>query len=334
MPIREGASMKVWYDALTGKHMRYGVAIAHHLRSRGHEVLITTRNHPDTLGVAEFLEEKVTAIGQYNPETLMTRLKSGVTRQLELCRIFEKQDFDVAISHGSADLCRVAFGLGKPVVTTVDTPYAYAVHKLTLPLSKYIVKSSAIANETLDKYIVDGEVVNFDSVDEVAWIKGFKPKVNYSYKKPLVVIRPLEDKAVYAEKSVDILKLAEKLSRKATVVYLDRYRRSPLKGLIVPDGFVDSASLVAQADLFIGVGGTITREAALQGTPAIVLNVFEKQEVNDFLVDRGFPIVKTDICGAEALAEDLLGEKFDVSRLLSKLESPVDTIARLVEAKS
>jgi uncharacterized protein len=323
--------MKVWYDALTGKHMRYGIAIARHLRNRGHEVLITTRKHPDTLGVAEFLGEKVIPIGQYNPDSLLTRLESGVNRQLQMCKIFEKQDFDIAVSHGSADLCRVAFGLGKPVITTVDTPYAYAVHKLTLPLSKYIVKSIAIADETLSKYVVDGEIVNFKSVDEVAWVKDFKPSKEYGFGKPLIVVRPLEDKAVYAQKALDIAKLVQNLSKTAKIVYLDRYSREPLKNLIVPTGFVDSANLVAQADLFIGVGGTITREAALQGTPAIVLNVFEKQEVNDFLNDKGFPIFKTEICDAQAVAEDLMGEKFDVKAKLAALENPLDVIASLIE---
>jgi uncharacterized protein len=323
--------MKVWYDALTGKHMRYGVAIANHLRSRGHQVFITTRKHPDTLGVAEFLGEKALAIGQYKPESLLSRLESGVERQLEMCKIFEKQDFDVAVSHGSADLCRVAFGMGKPVITTVDTPYAFAVHKLTLPLSRFIVKSSSIANETLDKYVVDGEVVNFDSVDEVAWIKGFEPKKKYDFGKPLIVIRPLEEKAAYAQKGLDIAGLARKLSEKATVVYLDRYMREAKKNLVVPKNFVDSATLVSQADLFIGVGGTITREAALQGTPAIVINAFDKQEVNDFLVERGFPIFKTEFAGAEKLAERLLGEKFDVKEKLAKLENPLDVITQLIE---
>ncbi|MCW4024586.1 MAG: DUF354 domain-containing protein [Candidatus Bathyarchaeota archaeon] len=323
--------MKVWYDALTGKHMRYGVAIARHLRSRGHQVFITTRKHPDTTTMAEFLKEEVRAFGEYNPESLMSRLESGVLRQVEMCKIFKNQEFDVAISHGSADLCRVAFGLGKPVITTVDTPYAYAVHKLTLPLSKYIVKSSSIADDAVERYVSDGAIVDFDSVDEVAWIQGFKPAVDYGFGRPLVVIRPLEDKAIYAQKQMDILQLTKNLSKIARVVYLDRYRRDNIEDLIVPQGFVDSASLVAQADLFIGVGGTITREAALQGTPAIVLNAFEKQEVNDYLMEGGFPIFKSEISGAQALAEKLLGQRFDVKEKLAGLQNPLDVIADLVE---
>ncbi len=245
--------------------------------------------------------------------------------------MFEKEQPDVAISHGSADLCRVAFGLGKPVITTLDTPYADAVHRLTLPLSRYVVLSKSIAAETLQKYNVDAENVCFDGVDEVAWVKDFKPQVKYDFGKPLIVVRQLEEKAVYTQNAVDMVALAQGLTRLGTVVFLSRYQRKPVKGLVVPKGFVDSVSLAAQADLFIGVGGTITREAALQGTPAIILNVFQKQEPNDFLIQKGFPIFKAEFSEVPELAEKLVGKKVNVKPLLKKLEDPVDTIEKLVD---
>jgi len=136
--------MKIWYDACTGKHVRYGTATARRLKSMKHEVLLTTRKHPDTLAVARFLNEKFTIIGKYDPESLLTRLEEGLRRQLQFCKLFQKDPFDVAVSHGSVDECRVAFGLGKPVITTVDTPYADAVHRLTLPLTNKIFASNAI----------------------------------------------------------------------------------------------------------------------------------------------------------------------------------------------
>ena len=40
-----------------------------------------------------------------------------------------------------------------------------------------------------------------------------------------------------------------------------------LPGVILPGTAVDSRSLLAAADLFIGAGGTMTREAALLGVP-------------------------------------------------------------------
>lgn len=323
--------MRVWYDACTGKHVRYGVAVANRLRALGHDVMLTTRKHPDTLPLAGFLNENFIVVGKYNPKSLLARLKEGTRRQLRFCRIFEKETPKVAISHGSVDLCRVAFGLGANVITTVDTPYADAVQRLTLPLADYVVVSKAIPKERLQIYGVRGEIVSFNGVDELAWIKDFEPKVQYDFGKPLIVVRQLEEKAVYPKKTVNMISLAKKLTELGKVVFLSRYHRKTVSGLIVPKEFVDSASLVAQADLFVGAGGTITREAALQGTPTIVVKAFQQQPVNDFLMQMGFPMVKVDSLDVLKTAEALLGKKRDVRQLLDKLENPVDIIADIVE---
>jgi len=56
--------MRIWYDACTGKHVRYGVAIAKRLREMGHEVVLTTRKHPDTVPLAKFLNEDFIVVGR------------------------------------------------------------------------------------------------------------------------------------------------------------------------------------------------------------------------------------------------------------------------------
>ncbi|MGC8999202.1 MAG: DUF354 domain-containing protein, partial [Candidatus Bathyarchaeia archaeon] len=298
--------MRVWYDACTGKHVRYGVAIARRLREMGHEIILTTRKHPDTIPLAKLLDEEFIVVGKYNPKSLLSRLKEGVRRQLLFCKIFGENAPDVAISHGSVDQIRVAFGLKIPTITTLDTPYADAVHRLTLPLTDYIVVSKAIPERVLQKYNVEGEIIRFDGVDEVAWIKGFKPLMKYDFGKPLIVVREMEERAVYVKRRFSSVTLAKKLTRLGNVVFLPRYRRRIIKDVVVPKEFVDSASLVAQADLFVGAGGTITREAALQGTPAIVVDVFKEQYVNDYLAGKGFPIFKVDRSSVVEVAGKLL----------------------------
>jgi hypothetical protein len=323
--------MKVWYDTGTGKQVRYAVAIARRLRSDGHQVTLTTRKHPDTLPLAEFLEEEFIVTGRYNPTSLMTRLRDSIRRQRFFCKIFDQNPQDVAISHGSVDQCRVAFGLGIPIISTVDTPYAEAVHRLTLTLSDYIVASKAIPKRILQPYNVGGQIESFDGVDEVAWIKNFKPKTKFDFGRPLIVVRQVEEKAVYTKEKLDLLPLAKKLTRHGKVVFLSRYTRKPIKDLIVPKGFVDSVSLLAQADLFIGVGGTSTREAALQGVPAIIVNLFRTQHVNEFLAKKGFPIFRVEPADALRNAEKLLGKKYDVKHLLAQLENPLDVISNIVK---
>jgi len=330
MAFFEDGKINVWYDAFTGKQVRYGAAIAKHLRNSGKNVLLTTRKHPDTLSLAEFLKEEIIVVGRYDPTSLLTRLREGVKRELLFCDMFGKIAPNVAISHGSVDLCRVAFGLGIPLIVTFDTPYSVIPHRLMLPLAKYVVASKAIPKRFIDKYAIEAEIVDFNGIDEVAWIQGFVPTVRYDLGKPLIVVRELEEKAIYTQDSLDMLGLSRKLTRLGKVVFLSRYERRKSKNLIVPDKFVDSASLVSQADLFIGMGGTITREAALLGTPSILIDLFPGQFVNDFLIEKGFPIFRTKPEGVYDLAEKLLGRRYDTTQMLNDLENPVNVIASII----
>lgn len=323
--------MRVWYDACTGKHVRYGVAVAKRLRSLGCEVVLTTRKHPDTLPLAEMLGETFITVGRYSPVSLSARLKESLRRQLRFFRMFEREPPDYAVSHGSVELCRVAFGLGVPIVSTADSPHATAANRLALPLVDFLVVSKAFPKRLYEKYCVK-RIFWFEGVDEVAWIKGFKPKPP-EYESPFIVVRQIETRASYLKGKRDVTEeLARRLVRFGKVIFLPRYDKRKRKGLIVPRKFVDSASLVAHASLVVSGGGTMAREAALQGTPSIVVPVVGRSYVNDYLSKRGFPLftVKSE---SEVLkyAENYMDVKEDVKESLAKLENPVDTIEKLIK---
>jgi len=90
--------------------MRYGTAIARQLRKAGHEVILTTREHPDTLALAEALGEEPIIVGRYDPSSLFSRLKESTRRMLEFAEMFKESRPDFAIAHQSVELCRTAFG--------------------------------------------------------------------------------------------------------------------------------------------------------------------------------------------------------------------------------
>ena len=54
--------------------------------------------------------------------------------------------------------------------------------------------------------------------------------------------------------------------------------------------FEDSANLIANAELVVSYGGTISREAALQGVPSIAISNMAKTYVNTYVVKKGFPL--------------------------------------------
>jgi predicted glycosyltransferase len=321
--------MKVWYDACTGKHTRYGTAIGKELRKRGHEFIFTTREHPDTLPLMKILGEKPVIVGKYNPSTLTSRLEESAERIIEFAKLFEKNKPDVAVAHQSVELCRVAFGLGIPIILTADTPHALAVNRLTIPFAHTVVVSEALPKSFTKTYAAQ-RVVSFRGVDEVAWIHDFKP-AKIKTKKPLIVLRQIETKAAYAKGKTDSAKtLSEQLAELGEVHLLERYNGAGAEYTEKPL-FEDSASLVGNADLVVSYGGTISREAALQGTPSIAIGDMAKTPVNTYIAKKGFPLYITRENKALQLAKQYLGKKIDVTSKLASLENPVEVIAKIID---
>ena len=79
------------------------------------------------------------------------------------------------------------------------------------------------------------------------------------------------------------------------VVVLPRHpeQRRALEALdlprcVIPRAAIDTRSLMSQADLMIGAGGTMTREAALMGVPTLSLFAGRRPAVDRWLEERGF----------------------------------------------
>ena len=333
--------MRAWLDACTGKHIRYATAVARALRARGHEVVLTTREHPDTLALARALGEDFKPVGRYAPGSMVDKLRESVKRELALSRMFsdEARRPDVAICHQSVELCRVAFGLGIPIICTSDTPHAEAVGRLTIPLSDVLVISEALPRAPYEA-MGARRIEVFKGVDEVAWVgkPGLTaPRESLSWleelDRPIIVVREEEHGAAYARGKGLMIEVARALRFLGTVIFLPRYGRPPglPNGVVVPGGFIDGVLLAREADLVIGVGGTLCREAALQGTPALVVPYVGHIHVNDYLAKKGFPIMEVGLEELPAKAREFLGRKEDVKPLLKGLEDPVGLIARLAE---
>ncbi len=312
--------MKIWYDACTGKHIRYGSAIVKRFRSAGHEVIFTTRKHPDTLALAQAIGEEPIVVGKYDPTSLNSRLEESAARILQFSRMFKNNPPDLAIAHQSVELCRTAFGLGIPLILTADTPHAYAVNKLTLPFADTLVISEALPKRFLKSYCLKN-VIRFKGVDEVAWIKDLKSQRNPESERPLIVLRELETRAAYAAGTVDTtMEIARKLAPLGDIAILKRYSGQ--------EKFVDSALIAGQADLVISAGGTLAREAALQGIPSIVVSEMGRTYVNAYLARKGFPILMSTVEKITSLAKKYLRKRVDVRSRLTEFDNPVDVIEK------
>ena len=294
-------------------------------------MILTTREHPDTINVMKTLGERAEIVGKYDPASLATRLRASIERGLQFYGMFKDDKPQVAISHGSVELCRIAFGLGIQNICTGDTTYAKA-NRLIVPLADTLIISKAIPKRIYRRYGAKN-IVQFDGVDEVAWVRPLKREESERYEHPLVVVRQSEFKASYM-KGIDVtVDIAKKLTSFGNVLFLPRYKKEKIEGLTVPEGFVDSLLLVREADLVVSVGGTIAREAALQGTPSIVVPILGWGYVNDYVSTKGFPLFKVEPSDVLNYAKKYIGKHMDVSEMLAELENPVGVIERIINGK-
>ena len=321
--------MRIWYDACTGKHMRYGSAISQRLRKKGHKIIFTTRKHPDTIPLAQILGEKPVIVGEYKPSSLADRLEESSRRVLEFSKMFRDNPPDIAIAHQSVELCRTAFGLGIPIILTADTPHAIAVNRLTIPFASTVVASKALPSKFLKEQGAK-KVIYFDGVDEVAWIKDPRPEPEFQLKKPVIIVRQIESKAVYAKNRIDHSnKIIKQLESLGNVQFIQRYKTE--REYSNKERFVDSANLVSYADLVISAGGTLAREAALRGVPSLVISEIGKTYVNEYLAKRGFPIFFIKPQKTLYYAKKYIGKRVDVSVKIQNMENPVDKIEKIVQ---
>jgi predicted glycosyltransferase len=149
----------------------------------------------------------------------------------------------------------------------------------------------------------------------------------------------MESKASYALGKVDFTeKLANKLGKLGKIFFLPRYGAGKDKGPLTSKSFIDTADLVGSADLVVGVGGTIGREAALQGIPSIVVSARTRElrgrtYVNEFLSKKGFPLFIRPVTDVLATAKKHIGTKWNVRKEILQLENPALLIERIVQKK-
>lgn len=338
--------MKVWIDVVHPKGAWIVNSLIPHLK--GTSAVITARRGLQTTEVLDMLGLPYEAIGQYGG-SLKEKFVSYARRSLALIDFLEKDGVpDVLYAHGSVEATRLAFGLGIPIVHANDTLINTPVLKLTVPLLDRLVAPRCIRREWWTKFgIATDKISQYDGVEEAAYVKRhdrqealkmLKAQMGHVPER-FVVMRGIETKASYVQSDGDRLRLlAEKIARKAQVVYLPRYDEEKrwfkdVEGVHVLEKVVNGPLLMGFCDLVVSSGGTMAREAALLGTPVVSLYIHDP--ISKYLKKRGFPFYYVpDLGKAYQFAVKVLdqhqGYRSDTSGLLKKLESPLPYITRAI----
>ena len=279
--------MRVWIDLANSPHVATFEPVVERLRHTGNEVVLTAREHAQTLPLARqaFGEHGVAVVGGESPPGRVAKGTSIAKRAAALRRHALSIRPDVALSHGSYAQLLAARSVGVPGVTMMDYEFQPANH-LSFRLAQRVVVPESFPAERLRRCGArERKVLRFPGFKEELYLGRFEPnsvvldELGLDGDRVIVVLRPPPEGALYHRMGNDHFdQVLDEAARREDlqIVVLPRFREQEARyigrpGVIVPAHPVDGRSLLAHADLMIGAGGTMNREAALLGTPTYTM---------------------------------------------------------------
>jgi predicted glycosyltransferase len=182
--------------------------------------------------------------------------------------------------------------------------------------ASHTIVPSAFATETLTKWEADPNTIHtFDGYKEDIYVATFEPDPNYTENLPFeeyIVIRPEALTAAYVEADTIVPNLlANVVERGLNVVYLPRgrgdetyARRYPQERVYTPERALHGLQLAWHSRCVLTGSGTMAREAACMGKPAVSFFPSPLLSVDRELVSNGRLYHSRD---PDAIVDYLLG---------------------------
>ena len=344
--------MRAWIDLITPKQILFFRPVIEDLKANGVEVLATSRRYREVGPLAERAGLELRYVGDRGTRGLEDQLLAATKRQAEMIPIVQEFRPHVAVSIASAICARIAFGLGFKHIAVNDSPHSEVAGRLSLPLSYHLLCPWVIPYKAWAKFgIGRKQVTTYRALDPAAWLKreplpGPVPKLDL--RKKTITVRVQESDAPYlarADMSWTDKVLAALITAfpDTNLVALCRYdfQVKEIKDkfgsrCFVPDDVVSGHDLLSRTDLFVGMGGTMSAEAALMGVPTI--SAFQGFLYTDRYLERNALLAraltpKALVTHAKRFLSVGFRDAYSkrARQILGSMEDPVPKIAGFIE---
>ena len=295
--------MRIWIDLANSPQVLFFRPLIPIFEDLGHRLTITSRHYAQTVGLADHYGLTHTPIGGHGGKKLGKIGMSLFNRTWELVRFARNRHFDMAISHNSYAQAMAAQLLGISFATSMDYEHQPANH-LSFRLAQRVVVPRFFPKSYLRKYGATFHKVRYYAgTKEEIYLSGFIPTPNYrenfhvNPKEILIVMRPPGTWTLYHHFDNPLFeKVLEFVARQkdTKIVFLPRLKEQKQQilnmgypNIIIPPKAVDGPNLMSHADLVIGAGGSMNREAAVLGAKAYSLYAGKLAAVDRYLMKQG-----------------------------------------------
>ena len=296
--------MKIWIDFINTPQVSFWVPFIKEFEKENHKVILTCRDSGNTIELLKQQGLDYHIIGEKVGNGLLQKLLFFPRRLFNLYSFMRKNKPDIAASQSSFYQPLVSRILGIPCLYTNDNEHAkgnlFGFHfatKVILPI--------ALRNEEFTmKWPLKSKISFYPSVKEAIYLSQ-QPELLplISGNKSMIYFRPEPWSAQYYDGPLNffdetLLLLVSEY--KITVLprdknQTDHYRQAKFANIAIAGKPLNLKDIVSDCLLFIGAGGSMTRELAVLGIPVISIYQAEMLCVDKYLVDKGQMKIKPDI---------------------------------------
>jgi hypothetical protein len=291
--------MNIWIDFINTPQVSFFEPIIEALSSQGHTFILTCRDSSNTVQILKQKKWEFTIIGDRAEKGLINKLISFPNRIRKLVSFLKYKNIDAAAGQSSFYLPLAAKILGIPSLYTNDNEHALGNIPAFIFANKIILPENFPISKALNHGASKKKTSLYPGIKEgiYLWKKGEEiAKLRQQSKPKTIFIRPEPQTAQYYKgKSnfLDSLLLDLKDSFNITLLVREKdqfehYTSNQFKGVSVPERPLDFKSIAEDCLIFVGAGGSMTREMALIGVPTISVYQGDLLGVDKFMIDNGY----------------------------------------------
>ncbi len=347
--------MRYWFDLITPKQILFFRPAIEALRKDGHQVLATSRRYREVEQLAGMQGLELSFAGSRGGKDPLEQLRLSLERMEVLLPVVADFAPDASVSVASGDCARISFGLRVRHIAANDSPHSLVAGRLSLPLSHHLITPWIIPYSAWSRFgIVRKQISRYRALDPAAWLKrrprgASRPTGGKNAGRATILVRLEESYAPYLAGSDEswTARILTRLSRDfegENLVALCRYEDQLSsvkerfgKSFDVPERVVDGATMIESSDVFVGMGGTMTTEAALLGVPAV--SAFQGAELytERYLLSKGLLLKARSAAEVSKCVRMSLRPEYAkrfrrrARALLDWMEDPVERVTKYLE---
>ncbi len=299
--------MNIWFDLSNSPHINMFEYLINDLQSMGHNIIITSRPLSNTIDLLNQKKIKHTVIGSHYGKNKLKKILGYPVRVYQLYNFLRNKNLDVSVSQSSFHSPIVSWLLKIPSIYTNDNEYAQG-NKIAFFFSTKIL---------IPEYITQSKMINKNLYYKVSKYPGLKEGM-YLWQKNEVIksnkfnsvktgknifIRPEPQTAAYYKGKTNFLdSLILSLQHNYSVTILCRninqfnyYNNSRFSKINLPIKPLLFDQIVMDCSLFIGAGGSMSRELCILGIPTISVYQDKLLDVDKYLINNNLLIYEPNL---------------------------------------